>query len=92
MTSRRRGSRSPASSRARSDGSIAVELDDATLDLRDRLLRDDEDVVVLEPAGAACRLDEERAEVVSVLELRDAPERDDAELVGQPRPVTRIPA
>ena len=71
----------------------AVELDDTTLDLRDRLLRDDERRRRCStPAGANRSLDEERAEVVSVLELRDSPKRDDAELAGQPRPVTRIPA
>ena len=68
------------------------ELDDATLDLRDGLLSDDEHVVVLEPARARGGIGEERTEIVSFLQLRDSPERDDAQLVGQPRPVTRIPA
>ena len=67
-------------------------VDDATLDLRDRLLGDDEDVVVLE-AGAACsRLDDERGEIVSLLELRDPAERDHAQLPAQGSPVTWIPA
>ena len=45
-----RGSRSPASSRARSDGSMLVEPHHAPLRLRDDLLRDDDDVGVLEPS------------------------------------------
>ena len=48
------------------------ELDDATLDLRDGLLSDDEHVVVLEAAGPRGGIDEERAEIVSLLELRDS--------------------
>ena len=67
------------------------EVDDATLDLRDRLLRDDEDVVVLE-ARLRARVDDERGEIVALLELRDPAERDDAQLAGQRSPVTRIPA
>ena len=92
ITSIRRGSSSPASSRARSRRLDPVEVDDAAFHLRDRLLRDDDDVVAREPAGAVGRFDEQRAEVVPLLELRDPAERDDAELVRQGRPVTRMPA
>ena len=88
----RRGSESPASSRARSEGSTPASCDDATLDLRDRLLGDDEDVVLLEARAACSRLDEERGEIVSLLELRDPAERDHAQLLRQGSPVTRIPA
>ena len=70
----------------------AGELDDATLDLRDRLLGDDEDVVLLEARAACSRLDEERGEIVSLLELRDPAERDHAQLPRQGSPVTWIPA
>ena len=70
----------------------AGELDDATLDLRDRLLSDDEDVVLLEARAAGGRLDEEPSEIVSLLELRDPAERDRAQLPAQGSPVTWIPA
>ena len=68
------------------------EVDDATLDLRDRLLGDDEDVVLVEARAACSRLDEDRGEIVSLLELRDPEERDHAQLPAQGSPVTRIPA
>ena len=68
------------------------EVDDATLDLRDRLLGDDEDVVLVEARAACSRLDEDRGEIVSLLELRDPEERDHAQLPRQGSPVTRIPA
>ena len=92
ITSRRRGSASPASSRARSDGSTVDEVDDAALDLRDRLLRDDEHVVVLEAACACRGVEEQPCQVVALVELGQPPQRDDAELAGQSRPVTRMPA
>ena len=69
-----------------------VERDDPALDLRYRLLRDDEHVVALEAAGPSGGFEEERTEIVPVHELRDPRQRDDAELAAQPRPVTRIPA
>ena len=47
------GRASPASSRARSRRLDLVEPHDAALGLRDDLLRDDDDVAVLEPAGAS---------------------------------------
>ena len=60
ITSRRRGSVSPANSCARSTPR-PPEIDDSALDLGDRLLRDHEHVVVLE---VPCGRDDERAEVV----------------------------
>src|SRR5262249_8785333 len=68
------------------------ELDDTPFHLRDRLLGDDEDIAGLETTHGSGRLDEERSEVVSLLELRKATERDNTELVAQPRPVTWMPA
>jgi hypothetical protein len=67
-------------------------VDNAALDLRNRLLRHDEHVVALQTARSSGRLDEEQAEIVALVELRDAQKRDDAKLARQPRPVTRIPA
>ena len=49
----------------------SVERDDAPLDLRDRLLRDDDDVAVLELDP----LDDQRREVVALAQLRDAGRR-----------------
>ena len=69
-----------------------VEMEDAALDLRDRLLRDDDDVAACEPSRALRRFDDQRTEVVPLVELRDPAQRDDAELAGQGRPVTRMPA
>ena len=69
------------------------EMDDATLDLRDRLLRDDDDVVRARahPHELAASTSS-AAEIVALLELRDPAERDDAKLPGQASPVTRMPA
>ena len=50
---------------------------DASLGLRDDLLGDDDDVGVLEPTGAFGRVGQERDEIVSFLDLRNALERDD---------------
>ena len=68
------------------------QVDDATLHLRDGLLGDDEHVVRLEPARSGSGIDDQPAEVVALLELRDPDERDDAQLARQAMPVTRIPA
>ena len=89
MTSSRRGSSSPGELACPLRRLEVGEMDDAALDLRHGLLGDDEDVARLElprrrPGG--------RGEVVSLLELRDPPEREDANLAGHGRPVTRIPA
>src|SRR6476659_557673 len=70
----------------------AREVDDPALHLRDRLLCDDEDVVLSEPAYCRRRLDDKTCEVAVLLELREAVQRDDAKLARQPSPVTRIPA
>ena len=92
ITSMRRGSdlaRELSSTLGRLD---AGEVDDATLDLRDRLLGDDEDSSWSKPVPRARGLGEDRSEIVSLLELGDPAERDHAELPRQGRPVTRIPA
>jgi len=68
---------------------VEAPADDATLDLGDCFLCDDEDVVVLE---ARRHFDDERAEVVPLLELRDPAHRDHAQLLAQGSPVIRIPA
>ena len=52
---------------------------DATLRLRHRLLRDDEDVPFLEPARALGGVAEERGEVVPGPHLGQPGERDDRE-------------
>ncbi len=52
-----------------------AELYDATLDLRDRLLRDHEDIALLEPSCALGGFDEASGEIVSLLELRNASKR-----------------
>ena len=67
------------------------EVDDAALRLRDDLLRDDDDVAVVEPAGPVGGGGEQRAEVVPCLDLRYPLEREDPEL-GHRRPVIRMPA
>ena len=59
---------------------------DSSLDLRDRLLRDDDDVAVLELRT----LDDHRREVVVLVQLGDALEREDRDAVH--RPVTLTPA
>ena len=92
MTSMRRGSPSPASSCARSDGSTSRRSTTRPSDLRDRLLRDHEDVPGLEPSHALGRVDEQCGEIVAGLELRDAREPDHPHLAGHGRPVILIPA
>jgi hypothetical protein len=56
-----------------------VGLLDAPFRLRHRLLRDDEHVTLLEPAGPLDRIAEERSEVVPGLYLREPGERNDAD-------------
>ena len=87
-----RGSRSPASSQRPLGRLDLVEPDDAALRLRDDLLRDDDDVGVLEPSGAVGRVRQERDEIVALLDLRDALEREDPDLGRHWSPVTRTPA
>ena len=78
---------------ARAGGRLdVVEVDDATLDLRDGLLRDHDDVVRLQAARPSRRFGEERGEIVSLLQLRDPVERDDADFTPHGSPVTRMPA
>ena len=72
--------------------SDAVEQDDPALGLRHDLLHDDHDVAVLEAAGARGRLRDQRREIVPLLDLRYALEREDAQLARQGKPVTRRPA
>ena len=92
-TSRRRGSSSPASSRALAvDGFIQGQIDDAALDLRDCLLCHDDDVRRVQPASPPDRIGEKLTEIVAALELGDSAERDDADLVVQSMPVTLLPA
>ena len=45
---------------------------DASFDLRDRLLRDDDDVARRESSCALRRLDHERTQIVALLELRES--------------------
>ena len=89
-----RGSRSPASSRARSEGTISSSRDDPAFGLGDDLLRDDDDVAALEPARARSRLREQRREIVAGLDLGDTLEPEDAVAAAHrsDRPVTRKPA
>ena len=68
------------------------ELHDATLDLRDRLLRDHEDVALLEPSRALGGFDEASGEIVALLELRNASKPDDAKISTHGRPVISTPA
>ena len=70
-----------------------VQPHDAALRLRDRLLRDDEHVRVLEAARLLGRVQEQPREVVAVLDLRDALERDHPDLArGHGMPEMRRPA
>ena len=62
------------------------------LALRDRLLGDDEHVRILEAADALGRGQQERREIVVLLDLRDALERDDPDFSGHGRPEMRRPA
>ena len=63
-----------------------VEADHPALRFRDHLLRDDEDVGVLEPARTRRRLRQERNEIVALLDLRDALEREDPDACFPPTP------
>ena len=54
-----------------------VQAHDASLRLRDGLLRDDEHVARPRAAGALGCVGQERPEIVAVLDLRDALERND---------------
>ena len=69
-----------------------AEIDDAALDLRDRLLRDHEDVPGLEPSHAPSRVDEQRGEIVAGFELRDARGARSPAPRGHGRPVILTPA
>ena len=60
---------------------------DASLGLRDHLVRNDEDVALLKLGRAG----DERAQVVALPDLRQALDRDDTQL-AQGRPVMRRPA
>ena len=66
---------------------VVVEPHDAALDLRDRLLRDDDDVPVLEVDPVR----DQRGEVVALAQLRDAFDREGGES-AHGRPTTRTPA
>ena len=66
---------------------VVVQPYDAALDLRDRLLRDDQDVAVLE----LDRVRDQRREVVALAQLRDALDREGGES-AHGRPTTRTPA
>ena len=68
------------------------QVDDAALHFRDGFLRHDDDVVLFEPTSGSRSLDEQPREIVARFELRDAEERDDANLRRQEIPVTRMPA
>ena len=87
-----RGSRSPGEL-VRPLGRLdPLEADHPALRLRDDLLRDDEDVGVLEASCPVGRFRQERHEIVALLDLRDALEREDPDLAGHGRPVMRMPA
>jgi hypothetical protein len=68
------------------------EVEHATLDLRDGLLGNDEHVVVFEATGPHRGVEENRPQVVPVLQLRDAPKRNHAHSLAQPSPVSLMPA
>ena len=61
-----------------------VQANDAALDLRHRLLRDDDDVAVLEPADAGAGVGQQPAEIVALLELGNARQADHPHLAGAP--------
>jgi hypothetical protein len=65
-----------------------VEPNDASLRLRDDLLREDDDVAVLD---LDLRRDE-LCQIVALADLRQTRDGNDAELAGQGRPVRRMPA
>ena len=69
-----------------------VQAHDPALGLRDDLLCDHEHVCVLEAASTVGRVGQERDEIVAVLDLGDAFERDDPDAWAHGRPVTRSPA
>jgi hypothetical protein len=66
----------------------AGERDDAAFGLRDDLLREYDDVAVLELDLG----DDELGQVVAFLDLRQTGDRDDAKLAAQGSPVRRMPA
>lgn len=53
---------------------------DPAFDLRDRLLRNDDDITVGEPAGTPRTLVDQRTEIMPVPELREADDWDDSHL------------
>ena len=65
-----------------------VKADDASFRLRDDLLREDDDVAVLELDLGG----DELCEIVVLADLRQTRDGNDAELAGQGRPVRRMPA
>ena len=67
-------------------GLEAVDSDHAPLGLRDRLLRKDENVAILEPLA----LDDERGQVVALPDLRQAMHGDERDHLSTP--VMRMPA
>jgi hypothetical protein len=67
-------------------------MDNAALDLRHRLLNDDEDVAQRDTARTRSCLRDERSQIVTLIELGNAEERDDADFARHGRPVTRKPA
>jgi hypothetical protein len=66
----------------------AREIDDTAFRLRDDLLREDNHVAVLELEPG----DDELGQVVPFFDLRQAGDRNDAELAAQGSPVRRMPA
>ena len=69
-------------------GLDAGERNDSALGLRHDLLRKHENVAVLELELPG----DELGQVIALLDLREARDRDDAELAAQGRPVRRMPA
>ena len=70
------------------------EAHDAALDLRDRLLRDDDDVAVLEPSGPQRRLVQLAREIVALVAARGSPRAAPrvTARAAQGMPVRRTPA
>ena len=69
-----------------------LEADHPALRFRDDLLGDDEDVGVLEASCPFRCLRQQRHEIVALLDLRDALEREDPDAGRHGKPVTRMPA
>ena len=63
-----------------------VQPDDAPLGLGDDLLGNDEDIGLFESPSPRGRVAEERGQVVTLLDLRDALQREDPELAGRGHP------